>query len=76
MTPVRISYQLNILRMNEVNLIKFCIFIDIDKHYWVGIVMHQFVQIYKKKLWSLNHVRILFILLITRMNDETWQYLL
>ena len=48
LTPVRISYQLNILRMNEVNLIKFCICIDIDKQYLVGIVMHQLVQIYNR----------------------------
>ena len=46
LTPVRISFQLNILRINEVNLIKFCI--DIDKQYWVGIVMHQLVQIYNR----------------------------
>ena len=48
LTPVRISYQLNILRMIEVNLIKFCICIDIDKQYWVGIVMHQVVQIFNR----------------------------
>ena len=45
LTRIRISYQLNILRMNEVNLIEFCICIDIDRQYWVGIVMHQLVQI-------------------------------
>ena len=71
----RLSYQLNILRENEMNTIKFCICIDIDKQYWVGIVMHQLVQIYTE-LWCSNHVRILFMLLITRMNDGTWQTLL
>ena len=49
LTPVRISYQLNILRMNEVNLIKFCIRIDIDKQYWIGIVMHQ-LEIYNRAM--------------------------
>ena len=48
LTGVRISYQLNILRMNEVNLIKFCICIDIEKQYWVGNVTHQLVQIYSR----------------------------
>ena len=47
LTPVRISYQLNILRLNEGNLTKFPIFIDIHK-LWIGIVMHQLVQIYSR----------------------------
>ena len=48
LTPVRISYQLNIFRLNEGNLIKHCICLDIDKQNWVGIVMHQLVQIYNR----------------------------
>ena len=59
LSPVRISYQLNILRINDVNLIKFCICIDIDKQYWMGIVMHKLVQ-FITELWSLNHVRIFY----------------
>ena len=37
----------NFIRLNEGNSIKFCICIDIDK-LWVGIVMHQLVQIYNR----------------------------
>ena len=44
---VRISFRLNILRLKERNLIKFCIRIDIDK-LWVGIVMHHLVQVYNR----------------------------
>ena len=44
---VRFSYPLNISRLNEGNWIKFCTWIDIDK-LWVGIVMHQLVQIYNR----------------------------
>ena len=46
-TRVKISYPLNISRLNEGNLIRFCIWIDIDK-LWFGIVMHQLVQIYNR----------------------------
>ena len=45
LTRVIVSYPLNISRLNEGNLIKFCIWIDIDK-LWVGIIMHQLVKIY------------------------------
>ena len=44
---VRISYRLNILRLIEGNLIKFCICIDFDK-LSVGIVMDQLVQTYNR----------------------------
>ena len=47
LTRVRILYRLNISRLNEGNLIKLCIWIDIDK-LWVGIVMHQSVQIHNR----------------------------
>ena len=47
LTRVRVLFWLNILRLNEGNLIKFCKWIDIDK-LWVGIVMHQLVQIYNR----------------------------
>ena len=44
---VRISFLLNILRMNGQNLTKYCIHIDIDK-IMVGIVNHHFSQICNK----------------------------
>ena len=47
LTCVRILYRLNISRLNEGNLIKFYICIDIDK-LWVGIVMHQLMHMYNR----------------------------
>ena len=56
----------NILRLNKGNLKKKIICIDID-NLWVGIVIHQLVEIITES-WPLNRVRIVFLLLITRMN--------
>ena len=47
LSHVRISNQLNTLRLNEGTLTKFCICIDINK-FRVGVVMHQMVQIYNQ----------------------------
>ena len=49
LTHIRILYWFNMSRLNEGNLIKFCIWIDIDK-LCVGIVMHQLVQIYNREM--------------------------
>ena len=65
LTHVRFLYPLNISRMNEGNLIKFCIWIDVDKLLvLLCINWCKFI----KELWPLNHVRIFFLLLVSRMN--------
>ena len=64
---MRISYWLNISRLNEENLIKFCIYGYILTSSGLVLLCINWCK-FIRELWPLKHVRILFLLLITRMN--------
>ena len=68
LTPVRILFPHNILRMNQCNLTTFYICIYIDK-ILVEIIMQGFANIFIKQLLPLTNARISFPLNILKTNS-------